>query len=196
MNNEVIMKREYWEERWNKGETGWDIGYASPPLIEYAMQLEDKNKKILIPGAGNAYEAEFLWKNGFKNIYVLDISKTAAGRFLERCPEFPKQQVIVEDFFQHNDQYDLILEQTFFCALPPSCREKYVEKVYSLLKRKGKIAGVLFNCEFEVNPPFGGSKQEYLSLFSKKFTIKTMETCRNSIKPRMGRELFFIAEKN
>ncbi|GIV42652.1 MAG: hypothetical protein KatS3mg034_1962 [Vicingaceae bacterium] len=60
MNNEVIMKREYWEERWNKGETGWDIGYASPPLIEYAMQLEDKNKKILIPGAGNAYEAEFL----------------------------------------------------------------------------------------------------------------------------------------
>jgi hypothetical protein len=25
-----------WEKRWQAGQTGWDLGAASPPLIEYA----------------------------------------------------------------------------------------------------------------------------------------------------------------
>ena len=68
--------------------------------------------------------------------------------------------------------------------------------MHSLLSPKGKIVGLLFNFPLtQEGPPFGGSKEEYLTLFSEKFTIKKLEKAYNSIKPRAGRELFFIFEK-
>ena len=35
-------------------------------------QLTNKAAKILIPGAGNAYETEYLHQNGFTNVHILD----------------------------------------------------------------------------------------------------------------------------
>ena len=65
----------FWTNRYQENRTGWDIGYPSTPLKEYFDQLDNKALKILIPGAGNAYEAEYLWQQGFKNVHVLDISE-------------------------------------------------------------------------------------------------------------------------
>ena len=53
-------QKEYWINRYKEERTGWDIGYPSTPLKEYIDQLQDKNLRILIPGAGNGYEAEYL----------------------------------------------------------------------------------------------------------------------------------------
>lgn len=92
-------------------------------------------------------------------------------------------------------KFDLIIEQTFFCALEPSLRKKYASKIATLLNNNGKIAGLLFNFPLtEVGPPFGGLTEEYKKLFSNKFKIKTLEKAYNSIKPRADKELFFIAE--
>jgi len=63
---------------------GWDIGYPSTPIKEYADQLTDKSIQILIPGAGNAYEAEYLWKQGFSNVHILDISEIPLKEFKKR----------------------------------------------------------------------------------------------------------------
>jgi hypothetical protein len=41
------------------------------------FQVENKNVKILIPGCGNAHEAELLLEEGFKNITLLDIAPKA-----------------------------------------------------------------------------------------------------------------------
>ena len=46
-------------------------------------------------------------------------------------------------FFEHNKKYDLILEQTFFCALNPALRRAYVAKVYELLNVNGKFPVIL-----------------------------------------------------
>ena len=186
----------FWEDRYLKNNTGWDIGNASTPLISYINQLNNKDLKILIPGAGNSHEAEFLFEQGFKNVFIIDISSIALGNFKKRYPNFPKEHIINGDFFEHSEKYDLILEQTFFCALDPFLRKQYVDKMYNLLNVKGKLVGVLFNFELtNQGPPFGGSLNEYLEIFSKKFTIKYLENCENSIKPRLGRELFFNFEK-
>ena len=56
-----------WNQRYISNNTGWDIGYVSTPIKEYIDQITNKNIKILIPGCGNAHEAEYLFKNGFKN---------------------------------------------------------------------------------------------------------------------------------
>lgn len=184
----------YWEERYQKGETGWDAGSITTPLKEYIDQLTDKNLRILIPGAGNGYEFDYLIENGFQNVYVIDIAETPLNNIKIRKPEFASH-LIHSDFLTLNTTFDLILEQTFFCALPPEMRPKYVEKMVSLLKPNGKLAGLLFDFPLTAEgPPFGGSTPEYLNLFSDKFNIKTLEKAHNSIKPRQNKELFFIFE--
>ena len=79
----------FWENKYKKNKTGWDLGEVSPPLKTYFDQLTNKNLKILIPGGGNSYEAEYLFKNGFKNVYVVDISETALKNIKNRVPDFP-----------------------------------------------------------------------------------------------------------
>lgn len=191
------LDKEFWASRYNANNTGWDLGVVSPPLKAYLDQLEDRSLKILIPGAGNSYEAEYLYENGFENVYVVDIASQPLANLLKRVPGFPKDQLIEMDFFELQDKFDLILEQTFFCALPPSLREQYARKMYDLLNINGRIAGVLFNTHFQKEgPPFGGDKGEYLTYFSKLFNIKTFEACYNSLLPRDGNELFFIFKKN
>ena len=186
----------YWEERYKNEETGWDVGAITTPLKEYIDQLEDKSIKILIPGAGNSYEFEYLLSIGFENVSVVDFAQSPLDNIKKRLPNCNANNLILADFFEHQGMYDLILEQTFFCALDPLLRKGYVQKMKSLLKPNGKIAGLLFQFPLtEVGPPFGGSKEEYLGLFQNHFEIKTLETAHNSIKPREENELFFIFTK-
>src|SRR5436190_18179047 len=187
------LNSNYWENRYQNHETGWDAGEITTPIKEYIDQLEDKSIKILIPGAGNGYEFEYLIEKGFSNSYVIDFAATPLENIKNRIPGIKDEQLIHSDFFELQGQYDLIIEQSFFCALNPELRSKYVQKIKSLLKTNGKIAGLLFQFPLtEAGPPFGGSKEEYIQLFSNDFTIKTLETANNSISPRKGNELFFI----
>ena len=187
------LNKTYWEERYQNNEIGWDTGTITTPLQEYIDQIENKNLKILIPGAGNGYEYEYLINKGFTNVFVIDIAKKPLENIKSRMANYDENQLIEDDFFNHNQTYDIIMEQTFFCALQPSLRQQYAEKVHSLLNPNGKIVGLLFQFPLtKIGPPFGGSIIEYQNLFSTKFEIKTLETAHNSIKPREGNELFFI----
>lgn len=183
----------YWNTRYLTDDFAWDLGDVSTPLKAYFEQLNNKDLKILIPGAGNSYEAEFLFNKGFKNVFVLDFAEAPLQNIKKRIPNFPSHQLIQQDFFKHEGVYDLIIEQTFFCAINPSLRQQYAEHMKALLKSTGKLVGLLFNDVLNADkPPFGGNKAEYQTLFSPLFEIKLMETAYNSIKPREGRELFVM----
>lgn len=190
------QETQYWSTRYKEDKTEWDLGAISPPLKEYIDQLDDRTLKILIPGGGNSYEAEYLFKRGFKNVYVIDLAKEPFESFKKRLPAFPVENWMVGNFFDLNGKFDLIIEQTFFCALPADKRKKYALQAGELLKKGGKIIGLLFKTEFAFDgPPFGGSKEEYLSYFSPLFRILIFENCYNSVIPRAGNELFFIFKK-
>jgi thiopurine S-methyltransferase len=187
---ETKLNEAYWTQRYQNKETGWDLGEPSTPLKEYIEQLSDKSIKILIPGCGNAYEAHYLFEKGFKNVFVIDLSPIPLQNLKKRVPAFPETQLLEGDFFELDDQFDLILEQTMFCAIEPHLRMNYAQKTSELLRENGKLVGVLFNRQFEGGPPFGGNKNEYLHYFTSHFTNVMVENCFNSIKPRMGSEVF------
>ena len=171
--------------------TGWDIGYISTPLKAYIDQIKNKEIDILIPGAGNAYEAEHLHDNGFYNVTIIDIAAQPLLNLKKRIPALEDKFLVQDDFFSHKGQYDLIIEQTFFCALDPVLRKNYAEKMHELLRSNGKLVGVLFDRVFDHNgPPFGGNLEEYNIIFSKYFNIHTLSTCYNSILPRKEQEVF------
>ncbi len=72
--SEKILDQNYWDTQYKTNSTGWDLGKVSPPIKEYIDKLDDKNLRILIPGCGNSYEAEYLLERGFTNITLIDIA--------------------------------------------------------------------------------------------------------------------------
>lgn len=185
------INKEFWDDKYQKEQTGWDIGHVSTPIKEYIDQLTNKELKILIPGAGNSYEAEYLHKQGFTNVTVIDIAEQPLKNIKTRIPTFPDDHLLHQDFFELNGNFDIIVEQTFFCALDPKFRSAYVVKMHELLSSNGKLVGLLFNAPLNTDhPPFGGNTKEYKELFEPKFELKMMELAHNSIKPRAGKEVF------
>ncbi|MDN3452608.1 MULTISPECIES: methyltransferase domain-containing protein [unclassified Psychrobacter] len=194
MNN--VNQADFWQQRYEKNSTGWDMGQVSPPLKAYIDQLPEsaREQAILVPGAGNAYEVGYLHEQGFTNVTLVDFAPAPIQAFAERYPDFPTEHLICADFFglspeQH--QFDCVLEQTFFCAINPARRDDYVEQMAALLKPKGKLVGLLFDRDFgRQEPPFGGTKEEYQQRFESVFDIEIMEPSYNSHAARQGSELF------
>lgn len=193
-----ITDSAFWENKWQHGLTGWDLGAISPPIKQYIDGLTDKNLHILIPGCGNAYEAAYLLQSGFNHITLIDISPTlieSLQKVFSNEIACGKLTTLCGNFFDHQHAYDLILEQTFLCALLPEQRPQYAQHMFDLLKPNGKLIGVLFNREFENGPPFGGNEREYHHYFLPLFRTVKLEPCYNSAIPRMGSELFMIVTK-
>lgn len=180
----------YWDKRYQDSNTGWDIGYANPALVSFVQQNFSKETNILIPGAGSAYELAALYNEGYQQVYALDFSQTAKNSFHQENLNIPLEHYLCMDFFELDQTFDLVLEQTFFCALPPTFREKYRDHLKSLLSKGGILAGLMFDMVREDGPPFGGNRTEYETLFGEDFIIDILEKTDKSIEPRLGKEFF------
>ncbi|WP_044018766.1 methyltransferase domain-containing protein [Hymenobacter sp. APR13] len=195
MKSAVSFDENYWRGRYATGRTGWDAGAVTPPLRDYFNQLgPDYARRILIPGAGNAYEAEYLHGLGFSQVFVADLAPEPLAALQQRVPGFPAAHLLQQDFFElpATPPYDLIVEQTFFCALAPHLRPAYARQCAHLLQPGGTLAGLLFDTDFgpATEPPFGGTREEYRTYFEPYFDFVHFDTATNSLRPRQGRELF------
>jgi methyl halide transferase len=185
----MTLDENFWNERYLSEQTGWDLGKVSPPIQSILDSIADKNLRVLIPGAGNAWEAEYAVKNGFTRVHIIDIAHEAILNVKERLPELPNAHLFYGDLFEHEGEYDLIIEQTFFCAINPSLRANYAKKMHELLVPGGQLRGVVFDAPMhESHPPFGGNVDEYRRLFEMHFSKVYFEPCLNSIAPRLGNE--------
>ena len=188
---EDMNSHQYWEHRYLENNTQWDIGYPSTPITAYMDSMNDKEIRILIPGCGNAHEAKYILDQGFNDLTLIDIASLPVKKLKDALSSFgTKVKILEADFFELDEQFDLIIEQTFFCALTPDKRIDYVKKMQQLLKPNGKLVGVLFNRTFDSGPPFGGSAVEYEKLFSSYFNDVDITPCHNSIPSRQGAEVF------
>ena len=190
----------YWSARYATGRDAWDTGRATPPLQAYFDQLDSTRQlRILIPGAGRAYEAEVLHRRGFDQVFVADLSAAPLVALARRVPGFPAAHLLEANFFDlpADPPYDLIVEQTFFCALAPTLRPAYARHCAHLLRPGGTLAGLLFEADFGVSPepPFGGTREEYRAYFAPYFDFQHFDTAHNSLPARRGRELFICLKK-
>lgn len=192
---EKLLDQNYWDNQYQAGRTGWDLGMVSPPIKKYFDEVEDKNLSILIPGGGNSYEAEYLLQQGFTDITVVDIAPSLVEKLKKKFSGKSEIKILLGDFFEHQGAYDIVVEQTFFCALPPEMRQQYVSKMQQLLKQDALLVGLLFNRTFEGGPPFGGDINEYETLFSPYFHLQHLATAPNSVAPRALSELWIELKK-
>lgn len=185
----------YWSKRWADGRTNWDLGEAAPAIIQYFKDFQPQTIQILIPGCGNAYEAEALYKMGFTNITLVELVPEKAEELRVKFKD-TTIKVVNEDFFIHEGHYDYIIEHTFFCSFPVNLRNAYAQKMCQLLKDGGKLIGLLFNRSFNKDePPYGGDIETYTKIFEPYFSEILISECTNSVAPRAGKEVFIKLQK-
>jgi hypothetical protein len=199
MQPETHLDATYWQQRYTTGQTGWDTGSVTPPLRDYFAQLGHPDaRRILIPGAGRAYEAEYLHAAGWPQVFVADVAVEPLHDLQTRVPDFPVGHLLQQDFFalEPTPPYAIVVEQTFFCALDPALRPAYARQCAHLLRPGGTLVGLLFDTTFsQPGPPFGGSAEEYHTYFAPYFEFVHFAPATNSIQPRKGRELFICLRR-
>ena len=95
-----MLDKTFWDNRYQTEETQWDLKSVSPPLKEIIDSLENKKCSILIPGCGNAHEAEYLIKSGFTNITVIDIAPSPVEQLKKKFSK-GEVKILLGDFFEH-----------------------------------------------------------------------------------------------
>jgi len=155
----------FWEERYQAGDTPWDMAGSPPPLLAY-LQTSPLPGTVLIPGCGTGYEVKTFHEAGWIPLGI-DFAKTAvahARQFLGPLGDLVK----VADFFQGPDlgPFDFIYENTFLCALPPARGEAYARRIHDLLKPRGSLMGLFYYGSDPHGPPFPISQGKAERIFA------------------------------
>ncbi len=194
-----VNKSLFWDTKYINNEFKWDLGKPTPIFKNWSKSIRNKNIKICIPGCGRGHDVLYLSNLGF-NVYAVDFSKEAINYINRKSNK--KIKTLCVDFFDLNNSYnsyfDYILEYTFYCAIDPKNRKKYVSKCYDILKNNGKIIAIMIPIgqpDSSGSPPFNVTENEVVENFSNKFKINKIYKSNLSIKPRENIELFVEYEK-
>ena len=183
-----------WKEAWKAGVTPWDAGASAPALF----RLLDRNLipagRMLVPGCGAGYDLATLARSD-REVIGLDLSEDARERFLSAHPNLPGKVVYeVVDFFAYEPEagFDFVWDYTFFCALDPSQRSAWSEKMKRLVKPSKLLATLLFPFEDPVSnregPPWPINATMIRGLIGDAFDEVEVSQSPESHPGREGRE--------
>lgn len=138
-----------WEDAWREGRTGWDAGQSSPLLQHLVERGELKGERALVPGCGAGYDVITL-ASTFTESRGLDLAPTARERFFELRDAAglseERAPYQVADFFEDDLEapYDLVWDYTFLCAIDPTLRPRWAERMAALITPGGLLATLIF----------------------------------------------------
>lgn len=183
-----------WDARWRTGDTPWDLGRASPPLVRalgpggwFPPPVPGETRRALVPGCGAGHDARAVAAAGWDTV-AIDVSPLAVGT-AARQPA-PRCEFRVADLFALPGDLrdlDLVVEHTCFCAIDPSDRDRYVDAVADALRPGGLLLALFWLITTEKGPPFGATREEIGHRFSRRFTFEREETPADS-EPSRPRE--------
>lgn len=195
---QAVDSSEFWEERYQKNEDGWDLKSPTPVFSDL---INDKKLiepcRLLIPGCGKGYDAIEAAKAGYK-VTAIDFSEQAVSHakklaFLHNV----NAEFLVQDFFKIDEKstppFNALYDYTFLCAINPGRRKDYLQKVQSLLTDGGKFIVLIFPVDGrEGGPPFNIEPLSFYEQASEFFSLFYSSRNINSVKPRKGREILQI----
>ncbi|GAA6019473.1 hypothetical protein JCM10207_001400 [Rhodosporidiobolus poonsookiae] len=201
-----------WEAAWQGGATPWDGNDAQPALRELIEERWGelgvpfdslKDGKVLIAGCGKGYDATYFASRGLDAV-GMDLSETAIQRardFYAAQPDAPKNVTfLAADFFAFSlpsspaDRFSLAYDYTFFCAIPPSWREKWGARYAEVVRPGGLLVALAFplDGDREGGPPYSVSEEAYDAVLSANFEKIYSRAPGKSSEGREGRDKMLV----
>ena len=132
---------DFWQQRFENKETGWDRGAASPQLLAWLDSGALQPCRIVVPGCGSGWEVAELARRGFD---VVGIDYTPAA--VERTRALLDGQGLAGEVlqadvlaYQPDRPFEAIYEQTCLCALHPDYWVDYARQVQGWLTPRGSL---------------------------------------------------------
>ena len=182
-----------WESCYIQGETPWDHGQASPPLLA-EITLRPLSGRVLVIGCGPGHDVAALADRGI-DVTGLDIAPSAIAKAQSNYPHHATR-FVVGDLFDldpsHRGSFDVVIEHTCLSGMPPDLRPQYAAGVRAALKPGGQITGVWYiNPDLdpgESGPPFALPVEELDAMFANDFEVLADYIPENSFAGRANRE--------
>jgi SAM-dependent methyltransferase len=194
-----IEKPDYWMDAYKlEPNPGWNLNDAAEAFKDMLPRLKLPKSRILVLGAGEGHDAALFARAGHV-VTAVDFSKEGLNRGREKYKDLANLEFVEANIFdlpqEWNRSFDLVVEHTCFCAIPPEQRSELVKVWRKVLHDEGQLIGVFFAMDKRSGPPFGSTEWEIRKRTESSFQYLFWGRLRNSIPARLGRELFILAKK-
>jgi SAM-dependent methyltransferase len=182
-----------WEQRYQDGELGWDLGTAAPPLLRAAKTLP--RSRAVVVGCGTGHEALALARLGFE-VTGVDFAPSAIERARANAAQAKSPARFLQaDVLQlpgSEAPWPLWVEHTCFCAIDPAQRDAYVAAAERSIAPGGHLLGLFYAHGRPGGPPFTTDRAEVERRFGPGFELVSMEVPPDSHARRKGEELLAL----
>jgi len=186
---------EFWDNRFKVEDIPWDIGKVSPTLSSIeSTEIIPAGGSIIVPGAGNGHDSIYFAKKGYI-VSAVDWSKTAISSLRGASKANSVDiELLCASFWDIPStwfgSFDGLVEHTFYCAIDPALRSRYVDMAANLLRPGGHLIGAVFigdpGSDYlnRVEPPFFTTVDEFTKGFRAKFDIEILNPSNSAVDGR------------
>lgn len=131
----------FWQERFETGQTGWDRGAASPQLRHWLDNGILRPCRIAVPGCGRGWEVAELAQRGF-TVTGLDYTEAAVREARSNLHRLDVSADIIQaDVLSYtpNQPFDAVYEQTCLCAIDPDHWIQYADQLARWIRPGGHL---------------------------------------------------------
>ncbi|TPX58178.1 thiopurine S-methyltransferase [Powellomyces hirtus] len=170
-----------WSTHWETSNTPWDHARAPPATVALLQsgQIPAGNGRVLVPGCGRGYDAFAAAEHlkGVTEVVGMDTAEVAteeARKVQQTVPSDSANLVTFQtgDFFTYKppQPYDVVIDHTFLCAMPPVIRDDWARKMAEVLAVGGRLVTYMYPlASHEGGPPYALSLDLYDQLLLKYF---------------------------
>ena len=158
MNEKRKTRLGFWNAKYADAHTPWDLGEVSPPVRRLVEGHFPPEARVLVPGCGRGYEVLWLERLGYR-VTAVDFADEPIRHLREEAERHGlRPEILREDIFllptALNGTFDILLEQTCFCAIDPSLYGDYERLAQRMLKPGGRLLGVFMELHGIEGPPY------------------------------------------
>lgn len=189
---EPLMNTDYWHQRWQANELGFNQAHPHVLLQRYFNDLNLKSgARILVPLCGKSIDMLWLLSQGYELIGV-ELSSLACSAFFtehqlsvtthhtDHFTMFQGEKItlLAGDFFELNQEtlgsVAAVYDRAALVALPSELRQRYAAHLITLLQDTSSVFLITtsYNQESMQGPPFSVDEAEVIKLYGAHFHIK------------------------